>query len=112
MSGRVLRMIRCGEKRLPRWIGDCVRVAIDISVGYGSDRTPEAVMIFGVPTTNGRVGACSIQSGEESGGIGDVEVASHRQRPERPGILAAGVVRPKEAYLSLFRSSHRAIDRS
>src|SRR5579862_4971273 len=99
MSGRVLRMIRRGEKRLPRWIGDGVGVAIDISVDYGSDRAPKAVMIFGVPAAYGCIGASSIQSSEESGGIGDVEVASHCQRPERPGILATGLVRPKEADL-------------
>jgi len=80
---------------------------------YGQLPDARSVMVFGVPAADGCIGASSIQSGEESGGIGDVKGCElFASAPERPGILAAGVVCPKEADFSLFGSPHCAIDKS
>src|SRR5262245_23799122 len=97
------------RQRRPRKVRFSCRVAVGISIANSRNRTPEVVMVLGIPTPNQGVGNRHVGLRKEPGTIGDRQTVCQSYVANVPVDLGTGIFHIEPADSSLLRRANRIV---
>ncbi len=108
MRARVFRVHWRGADWLPGCVTISGRVAINVTVANGSDRSPEVVLVLGVQYRNDGVVQANGRERHEARAVHDIHLFCCRELTQE-GLIAGQRVDPEPGSLGLLACSLRAV---
>ena len=101
MRARIFRVHRRGADRLPGCVTISGRVAINIAVANGRNRSPEVVMVLGVQYRDDRVVQANDRERHEARAVCDIHLLCGHELTQE-GLIAGQRVDPEPGGLGLL----------